>query len=166
MLLLNFCFFHFSKFQMTIVKNLMEKPSFFIMDFEGSYEVLLHQEYFWSTYFWQWNDCPFKLFWNFYGNEFSLSFFNEKILVLFLMINLKCTVAHYASLNSSSKNMPYLWIANILFWFFHFLIYVYFNEALVKKLYEKTLPFFNTNFQNSFQNVVYYRTAGCKTCWY
>ena len=25
----NFCFFHFSKFQMTIVKNLMEKPSFF-----------------------------------------------------------------------------------------------------------------------------------------
>ena len=26
---------------MTIVKNLMDKLSFFIMDFEGSYEVLL-----------------------------------------------------------------------------------------------------------------------------
>ena len=25
---------------MTIVKNIMEKPSFFIMDFEGSYEAL------------------------------------------------------------------------------------------------------------------------------
>ena len=32
-------FFHFSKFQMTIVKTLMEKPSFFIMDFEGCNKV-------------------------------------------------------------------------------------------------------------------------------
>ena len=41
MLFFNFCPFHISKFQMIIVKNLMEKPSFFIMDFDGSYEVLL-----------------------------------------------------------------------------------------------------------------------------
>ena len=32
MLFLNLYLFHFSKFQMTIVRNLMEKPSFFIMD--------------------------------------------------------------------------------------------------------------------------------------
>ena len=49
----NFCHFHFSKFQMTIVKNPMEKTSFFIMDFEGSHEVLLHHKYFWTTHFWQ-----------------------------------------------------------------------------------------------------------------
>ena len=31
---------------MAIVKNLMEKPSIFVMDFEGSYEVLLRHKYF------------------------------------------------------------------------------------------------------------------------
>ena len=30
-----FLIFHFFKFQITIVKNLMEKLSFFIVDFEG-----------------------------------------------------------------------------------------------------------------------------------
>ena len=42
---------YFSKFQMTIVKTLAEKPFFFIMDFEGSNKVLLPQKYFWSTNF-------------------------------------------------------------------------------------------------------------------
>ena len=41
-----FCLFPFSKFQMAIVRNLTEKPSFFVMDFEGSYEVLLRHKYF------------------------------------------------------------------------------------------------------------------------
>ena len=36
------CVFHFYKFQITIVKSLMGKPSIFIMDFEGSYEVHKH----------------------------------------------------------------------------------------------------------------------------
>ena len=40
MLIFNFCLFHFSKFQMTIVKNLIENPSFFVMDFESSYKVI------------------------------------------------------------------------------------------------------------------------------
>ena len=35
---------------MAIVKNLMELPSFFKMDFEGTYEVLLRHKYFRSTY--------------------------------------------------------------------------------------------------------------------
>ena len=48
----NFHLFLFSKFEMTIVKNLMEKRHpFFIMDFEGFYEVLLRHKYFWSTHF-------------------------------------------------------------------------------------------------------------------
>ena len=36
------------------------------------------------------------------------------------------------------------------------LIYVYFNEAFVKNFMKK-LSSFNTNFQNSFQDAVYYR---------
>ena len=47
-----FCIFHFSKFQMATVKNLMEKSSFFIMNFEGFHEVQLCHKYFWSKYFW------------------------------------------------------------------------------------------------------------------
>ena len=50
----------------------------------------------------------------------------------------------------------------MLFLSFRFLICVYFNEAFVKK-FMKELSFFNTNFQNSFQNVVYYRILGCQT---
>ena len=51
MLFLNFGFFYFPKFQMAIVKNRMELSSLFIMDFRGSYEVLLPHKYFRSTYF-------------------------------------------------------------------------------------------------------------------
>ena len=47
MLSFNFCFnFNFSKFQMDIVKKVMELPSSFKMDFEDSYEVLLRHKYF------------------------------------------------------------------------------------------------------------------------
>ena len=65
----------------------------------------------------------------------SLFFLNERnITTSLLMIHLKCTVVHYANLNSSSKNKPFLnyGLLNMLFRFFRFLIYVYFNEAFVK----------------------------------
>ena len=45
MLFFNSCLFCFSKFRTTIVKNLTEKPSFFIMGFKGSHEVLLRHKY-------------------------------------------------------------------------------------------------------------------------
>ena len=51
MLFLNFCLFHFFIFQITIVKNFMRKPSFYILDFEGSNEVPLRQKYFLSIDF-------------------------------------------------------------------------------------------------------------------
>ena len=60
MLFFDFCLFHFSKFQITIVKNYLEKLSTFIMAFESSNKVLLHGKCFWSTNFWQWNDGPFN----------------------------------------------------------------------------------------------------------
>ena len=49
----------------------------------------------------------------------------------------------------------------MLFRTFRFLIYVYFNKhnTFVKNLMKK-LAFFNSNFQNSFQYVVYYRIFG------
>ena len=75
MLFLEISLLHFSKFQMTTVKNRMEKPSFFIMDFKVSYEVLLRHKYFWFTYFWLWSDGPFKIFWNFHGNVFCFLIF-------------------------------------------------------------------------------------------
>ena len=77
MLFFNFYLFNFSKFQVTFVKNLMKKPSFFIMDFEGSNEVLLPHKYFWSIYFLRWNDGPFKIFWNFHGNAFCYFIFSK-----------------------------------------------------------------------------------------
>ena len=71
----------------------------------------------------------------------SLFFPNERnITASFLMIHLKCTVVHYANLKSSSIKKPFLIykLLNMLFrfvfaFFFLFLIYVYFNEAFVKK---------------------------------
>ena len=72
-----FAFFYFSIFKMTIVKNNMGKPSFFIMNFVGSYEVLLRQKYFWYTYFWPWNNGPLKKFWKFHGNAFRFFIFTK-----------------------------------------------------------------------------------------
>ena len=127
MLFFNFSLFYFSKLKMTIVKRLMEKPSFSIIDFEGSYEVLLGHRYFWSTHFWHWKDG------HFYGTAFYF-FLNEKnIATSLLVIRLKCTVVYYANLNSSSINKPYLQAVEYTISFlFLFLIYVYFNEAFVK----------------------------------
>ena len=72
---------------------------------------------------------------------------------------------HYSNLNSSSINKPFLNYGplNMLFLFFFFrFIYVYFNEAFVKKNYEITI-ILNVNFQNSFQDAVYYKILGCQT---
>ena len=60
---------------------------------------------------------------------------------------LQCTVAHYTNLNWSPKNNPFLNYRsmNMLFRFFRFLIYVYFNEAFVKifiKALEKSWKYF------------------------
>ena len=67
---------------------------------------------------------------------FLYFFQNERnITTSLLVIHLRCTVVHYANLNSISKNKPFLNYGslNMLFRFFRFLIYVYFNETLVKK---------------------------------
>ena len=50
-------------------------------------------------------------------------------------------------------------ICYFVFVFFLFLNYVYLHEAFVKNVMKK-LSFFSTNFQNLFQDVVYYRILG------
>ena len=163
MLVFNFCLLLFSKFQITIVGNL-------ILDFKGSYEVLLSHTYFWNIHFLQWNGGLFKTFWICTEMHFDSLFFltERRITTSLFMIQLKCTVPHYANLNSSSINKPFLnygQLNMLLRFFFRFLIYVYFNEAIVKN-FMKNLSFFETNFRNSFQEVVYYRVLGCQTLWY
>ena len=65
----------------------------------------------------------------------SLFFLNQKnIATPILIIHLKFTVVHYANLNSSSKNKPFLnyGLLNMLSRYFRFHIYVYFNEVFLK----------------------------------
>ena len=153
-------FFNFYFFQISngYCQKSYRNPSFF-MNFEGSNEVLLRHKYFWSTYFWQWNDSPFKIFWNFYGNAFvSLFFLNGRnILSTLLMIHLKCTVVYYSNLIWNSINK---WAVEYAISIFRFLIYVFFKRGFCQNLYEKSI-IINKNFQNSFQDLVYYRILGC-----
>ena len=67
----------------------------------------------------------------------SLVFLNERNITtsfLILMIRLKCTTVHYANLNLSTINKPFLNYGpmNMLSHFFRFFIYVYFNKAFLK----------------------------------
>ena len=88
----------------------------------------------------------------------SLFFLNERNITTSLaMIHLKCTVAHFANVNSSSIKKLYLWAVEYAISLFLFLIYVYFNEAFVKN-FMKGLSFFNTNSQNSFHFKIKYIT--------
>ena len=66
----------------------------------------------------------------------SLFFLKERnITTSLLMIHLKRAVVHYANLNSSSINKSFISYGplNMLFCFFRFLVYVYFNENFVEK---------------------------------
>ena len=154
---------------MIVVKYLIEKPSFFIMDFKSSYEDLLRHKYFSLTNFSQSCHNTFKIFWNLYRNALVFLFFlNERnIATLLWMIYSIYIVVHYTNLNLSSIKNCFLNYEppNKTFRFFRFLIYVYVNKDFVKS-FTKKLSSFNTNFQNSFPDVVYYRIIGCQALWY
>ena len=99
----------------------------------------------------------------------SLFFLNERnITTSFLMVHLKCTVVHYANLNSSSINKPFLnyGLLNMVFrlFFFNFL----FMFILMKLLSKNVWNNYHFLIQISFQDVVYYRVLGCQTLamWY
>ena len=117
-------FFNFFKWHIQIsndyCQNLMAKPSFFIVEFEGSYEVLLRHKYFWSTYFDNETTALLKFFEISTEMHFVSIFFLQKrnITTSLLMIHLKCTVVDYVNLNSSSINRPYLKAVKYIISFF------------------------------------------------
>ena len=131
-----FAFSIFSKFQMTVVKYLMAKPSFFIMDFEVSYEVLLRQKYFILDLHTFDNETTalLKCFEISTEMQFVLFLLNERnITTSLLIIHLKCTVAHFANLNSSGAGggggALFMFILMRLLWKalcknYHFLIHI------------------------------------------
>ena len=74
----------------------------------------------------------------------SLFFLNERnITTSLLMTKLKCTVVHYANLNSSFKSKPFLNYVplNILFFFFFLFLMFILMKLLVQKMYEITIIF-------------------------
>ena len=135
--------FPFSKFQMTMVKIILE----------SSYEVLLRNKYFWSAHFWQWKGDPFNFIWNLHGSLFCFFIFSKwKKYYNFPFELHKQVIFKLRAVENA-----------ILF--FGYLLYVYFHEAFVKNFMEK-LSFFNANFKNLFQDVAYYKILGCQTLWY
>ena len=91
----------------------------------------------------------------------SLFFLSERnITSSLLMIYLKCTVVHYSNLNSSSINKPFLNYGplNMLYFFSFFFdfLFTFILMRLLSKNYETTI-ILNANFQNSFQDVAYYK---------
>ena len=92
------------------------------MDFQCFYEVLLSYRYFLRFF----EICTEMHF-------IPLFFLKERnITTVLLLTHLKCTIVHYAYLNSSSLNKPYLRAVEYAISFFRVLLYIYFNKAFVK----------------------------------
>ena len=91
----------------------------------------------------------------------SLFFLNERNI---LMIQLKCTVVHYVNLRSSSIIFK-LRAVEYASPFFSICYLSLFQRGSCEKLFKKIF-IFNTHFQNSSQDVGYYRILGCQTLWY
>ena len=107
----------------------------------------------------------FKIFLKFCTEMCFVSLFflsARNIATSLFMIHLKCTAGDYANLNSNSIiNKPFLsrGPSNILFrlFVFNFLFMVIFTSFC------QELSFFDTNFQNSLQDLLYYKILGCQT---
>ena len=86
----------------------------------------------------QWIDGLLKNFWNFYGNAFCFFIFLNKrsITTSLLIIHVKCTVAHYANLNSKSINKPYLRAVEKAFSFFFDFFFMFILTRLWSKIWK------------------------------
>ena len=74
----------------------------------------------------------------------SLFFLNVRNIVTSLLIALlKCTVVHYANLNSSSINNSYLWVIEYAISFFFISYLCLFYGSFCQKLCEKTIIIFS-----------------------
>ena len=95
--------------------------------------------------FWQRNSALLNFFEIWTEMHFvSLCFLNERnITTSLLMIHLKCTVAHYSNLNSSSVSKPFLNYGqlNMLFLFFFDFLFTFIFTRILSKKYEATIIF-------------------------
>ena len=128
MLFITFCLFPLPKFL-----DYCQKPYSW---FWGFLVISTMSQIFLTYTFFKMKWRPFYFFFSFPGYAIWFFIFSKwkKHDNLPLMTHLKCTVANYTNLKWSSKNKPFLNYGslNMLFRFFQFLIYVYFNEAFVK----------------------------------
>ena len=142
--------------------------SFFQFSNDYCSTVLLRHKYFWSSHFWERNSSPFEFFWNLHRNVFCFCIFSrwKKHYNLFLMTHLKCAVVHYSNINSSSISKPFLNYGPLNMLFIYLFIFDFLFTFVLTRLLSKKLWFFNAIFQNSFQDIVYYKISGCQTLWY
>ena len=137
MLFLNFYLFHFFKFQITIVIYLMEKPSSLTMDFKGFLKFYYVTSFFNLQIFNNETTVLLKFFEICADMHFvSLICLNERsITTSLLVIDLKCTVVHYANLNSSSINKLFLnyELSNMLFRCFFYFLFLFILTRLLSK---------------------------------
>ena len=103
----------------------------------------------------------------------SLFFLNKrKITTSLLMIHLKCTVVHYANLNSSSRNKPFLNYGplNMLFCFFFNFLFMFILMKLLSKNLRNNYHFLIQIFKIYFKIYYiteYYDVEPCDTkMWY
>ena len=111
---------------------------------------------------------PFSNFLKLAWKRVLFYFLDERnITTSLLMAYLNFSVAHYANLSYKSIYKPFLNYKplNMPFRLFRFVIYVCFTKTFLKHFMKK-LSFFNTEFQNLFQDVIYHRILGCQTMWY
>ena len=138
MLFFNFYLFHFSIFQMTFVKNLLEKSAFldgfrrFSWSSTSSLISFIHK--FLTT--------KARPFWNLHEDAFCL--FNLFLMKEILQPHFWCYIYFKLHKLAAFKLRAVEYVISLFL-----LIHVYFNEAFVKN-FMKT--FFNTNLQNSFQD--------------
>ena len=95
----------------------------------------------------------------------SLFFLNEgNITTSLLMLYLKYTVVHYANINLSSINKPFVNLRDVEYAisFFFCFLFIFILMRLSSNTLLKKLSFSNKNFQYSSENVAYYRILGCK----
>ena len=123
---------YFLNFAFTFLQISNEFCQNLIMEFEGSYETQLLHKHFWSTHIWQWNGGPIQCFWNLHGNAFSFSIFPERKILLLI----DDTILHYAYLNSSSINEPFLSYGR---WIYYFVFFDFLFMSILTRIFSKTL---------------------------
>ena len=135
-----FRFINFDDFLTAFVKNLMKRPSVFMIDIKSSYKLLLSHKDLRSRNIWQWNDGLKNL----YGNTSSLFVFIKRKKLLqhdIKMIHIKCIAIIPFNENWSSFKRPF-WnkgpsnmVSHFFSIFFTFsCLYGIFTENFMKKL--------------------------------